>query len=281
MNSALPRIAAGVQAGGTASATALIAEDEPLLATALQRLLGELWPALEIAGVADNGVAAVEKALELAPDVMFLDIKMPGRSGLDVAEAVIDDWPEDRPEPLFVFVTAYDEFAVPAFDRAAVDYLLKPATPDRLRVTVERLQQRLSTRAAAPAEGAMASLFQRMQAISAAATGPAERITVIRAGVGNTVRMIPVDEVICFEATDKYVNVVTAGGEALVRMSLRELAARIDTRDFMQVHRSVLVNARHIASATRDENGHYSLHLRGLARPLKVSRAFAHLFRPM
>ena len=149
-----------------ARATALIAEDEPVLAATLQRLLARIWPELEIVAVAEHGVAAIERALALAPDVMFLDIKMPGRTGLEVAEAVVDDWPEGRPEPLLVFVTAYDEFAVPAFERAAVDYLLKPATPERLLLTVERLQQRLATRAAAPADGTMATLFQRVQAIS-------------------------------------------------------------------------------------------------------------------
>jgi DNA-binding LytR/AlgR family response regulator len=127
----------------------------------------------------------------------------------------------------------------------------------------------------------MASLMQKMQSISTPSGDNPARITVIRAGVGNTVRMIPVTDVICFEATEKYVNVVTASGEALVRMSLRELLTRIDASGFMQVHRSVLVNTSTILSATRDENGHYSLSVRGLQRPLKVSRAFGYLFRPM
>jgi DNA-binding LytR/AlgR family response regulator len=211
---------------------------------------------------------------------MFLDIKMPGRSGLEVAEAVADDWPDDRAEPLFVFITAYDSFAVPAFERAAVDYLLKPATAERLQQTVERLQARLVGRAA-PDAGDRAALMQRMQSIAGPPVEPVERIKVIRAGVGNTVRMIPVADVVCFEATEKYVNVVTPTGEALVRMSLRELMARIDSTDFIQVHRSVMVNSSAILSATRDEIGHYSLAVRGLQRPLKVSRAFGHLFRPM
>jgi DNA-binding LytR/AlgR family response regulator len=218
--------------------------------------------------------------LAQAPDVMVLDIKMPGRTGLEVAEAVADDWPDDRAEPLFVFITAYDSFAVPAFERAAVDYLLKPATAERLQQTVERLKSRLAGRAT-PAAGDRAALMQRMQSLAAPQAEPSERIKVIRAGVGNTVRMIPVADVVCFEATEKYVNVVTPAGEALVRMSLRELMARIDSADFIQVHRSVMVNANAILSATRDENGHYSLAVRGLQRPLKVSRAFGHLFRPM
>jgi DNA-binding LytR/AlgR family response regulator len=260
--------------------TAVIAEDEPVLARTLSRLLEQVWPELRIVGVAEDGLRATELGLAQAPDVMFLDIKMPGRTGLEVAEAVADDWPDDRAEPLFVFITAYDSFAVPAFERAAVDYLLKPATAERLQQTVERLKSRLAGRAT-PAAGDRAALMQRMQSLAAPQAEPGERIKVIRAGVGNTVRMIPVADVVCFEATEKYVNVVTPAGEALVRMSLRELMARIDSTDFIQVHRSVMVNANAILSATRDENGHYSLAVRGLQRPLKVSRAFGHLFRPM
>ena len=264
--------------------TALIAEDEPVLARTLTRLLAQVWPELRIVGVADDGLRATELALESLPDVMFLDIKMPGRSGIEVAEVVADDWPDDRAEPLVVFITAYDHFAVPAFERAAVDYLLKPATAERLQQSVDRLKSRLAQRAASPQAGDMAALMQRMQSLAtsdAAGSDSSERIKVIRAGVGNTVRMIPVADVVCFEATEKYVNVVTPTGEALVRMSLRELMARIDSTDFIQVHRSVMVNSTAIVSATRDENGHYSLALRGLQRPLKVSRAFGHLFRPM
>lgn len=262
--------------------TAVIAEDEPVLARTLARLLGQAWPELHIAGVADDGLRATELALAEAPDVVFLDIKMPGRNGIEVAEAVADDWPDGRAEPLFVFVTAFDEFAVSAFERAAVDYLLKPATAERLQQTVARLKARLAARTAPPEAGERAALMQRVQSIaSAPAADAGERIKVIRAGVGNTVRMIPVADVVCFEATEKYVNVVTPSGEALVRMSLRELMARIDSNDFIQVHRSVMVNSSAILSATRDENGHYSLAVRGLQRPLKVSRAFGHLFRPM
>jgi DNA-binding LytR/AlgR family response regulator len=264
--------------------TAVIAEDEPVLARTLARLLEQAWPELRIVGIAEDGLRATELALAEAPDVVFLDIKMPGRNGIEVAEAVADDWPDGHAEPLFVFVTAFDEFAVTAFERAAVDYLLKPATADRLKQTVARLQARLAARTAPPDAGERAALMQRVQAIEmrpATALDSAERIKVIRAGVGNTVRMIPVAEVVCFEATEKYVNVVTPSGEALVRMSLRELMARIASTDFIQVHRSVMVNSNAIVSATRDENGHYSLALRGLQRPLKVSRAFGHLFRPM
>jgi DNA-binding LytR/AlgR family response regulator len=261
--------------------TAVIAEDEPVLARTLTRLLGQVWPDLRITGVAEDGLQATELALTHLPDVMFLDIKMPGRTGIEVAEGVADDWPDDKPEPLFVFITAYDAFAVSAFERAAVDYLLKPATAERLQQSVERLKARLAQRATSPDAGDRAALMRRMQSIAAPEAESQERIRVLRAGVGNTVRMIPVVDVVCFEATEKYVNVVTPTGEALVRMSLRELMARIDAADFVQVHRSIVVNANRIVSATRDENGHYSLSVQGLQRPLKVSRAFGHLFRPM
>lgn len=264
-----------------AAPTAILAEDEPVLARTLRRLLEQAWPELQIVAMAEDGLQATEQGLMHAPDIMFLDIKMPGRNGIEVAEVMADEWPEGSAEPLFVFVTAYDNFAVSAFERAAVDYILKPLTPERLAQTVERLKARLAERRHNPQAGDMAQVMQRMQSMREAPDAPRERIKVIRAGVGNTVRMIPVTDVICFEATEKYVNVVTASGEALVRMSLRELMTSIDSTDFLQVHRSVLVNSNAILSATREENGHYSLQLRGLDRPLKVSRAFSHLFRPM
>jgi DNA-binding LytR/AlgR family response regulator len=259
----------------------LIAEDEPLLARTLEKVLREGWPELATIETATDGVAAVERALEIAPDVLFLDIKMPGHTGFEVAEIVADDWPADRPAPLIVFVTAFDEFAVDAFERAAVDYVLKPATPERLAITIGRLRERLSARAPVPAAGDMAALFGRMQSIAGPGPAPGERIRVIRASVGNTVRLIPVSDVICLEAADKYVTVVTPAGEALVRLSLRELAARLEGIELVQVHRATMVNAACMASATRDDLGQMHLNLRGLERPVKVSRAFAHLFRPM
>jgi DNA-binding LytR/AlgR family response regulator len=258
---------------------ALIAEDEPVLARTLQRLLADVWPELQLLPVAEDGLAATESALRHLPDVLFLDIRMPGRSGLEVAAQVGDEWPEGRAVPLLVFVTAHDEFAVQAFEHAAVDYVLKPVTAERLARCAVRLREALALRALAPGADERAALVERVQGLAPAAPGP--RIKVIRAGVGNTVRMIAVTDVLCFEATDKYVNVVTAAGEALVRMSLRELMARIDAADFIQVHRNAMVNSSRIDSATRDDIGHYHLKLHGLARPIKVSRAFGHLFRPM
>lgn len=265
--------------------TALIAEDEPVLARALRRQLADAWPQLQVQAMAEDGPGAIEQALQHTPDLLFLDIQMPGCTGLQVAEAVADDWPEQRPRPLFVFVTAFDQYAVAAFERAAADYVLKPVTPERLAQTVQRLQQRLAERAAA-APGDHADLVRQVQALATPAdeAAGAEPIRVIRAATGpggNTVRMIPLADVILFEASDKYVTVLTEAGDALVRMSLRELATRVQGVPFVQVHRSLLVASERIVSAERDEAGHYWLTLRGLARPVKVSRAFSHLFRPM
>jgi DNA-binding LytR/AlgR family response regulator len=259
---------------------ALVAEDEPLLAKTLVGALAQVWPEAAVE-VAHDGIAATERALELTPDVLFLDIQMPGRTGLEVAEVVADEWPPDRALPLLVFVTAYDEFAIHAFERAAVDYVLKPATVERLAKTAARLRERLAARPAVPAPGEAATLCGQMQAMLAPAAGEPERIKIIRASVGNTVRMIPAADVICLEAADKYVTVVTANAEALVRLSLRELAARLEGVELVQVHRGVMVNASCMTTAIRNELGHLSLRLRGLTREVKVSRAFAHLFRPM
>lgn len=267
------------------SPVALIAEDEPILARTLQRLLVAQWPDLTIAAVADNGRQALQLAQELLPDLLFLDIRMPGLSGLDVAQLVVDNWPDDRAEPLIVFVTAYDEFAVEAFQRSAIDYLLKPVAADRLGQTVRRIKQRLAERAARPGQGDLAALFQRLQALvdaqAIAAGTHAEPLKVLRAAVGSTVRMIPVEDVICLETADKYVNIVTGSGEAVLRISLRELLTRIDSSEFIQVHRAIMVRTDRIMSAHRDEAGHTALSFKGLSRPIRVSRAFAHLFRPI
>ncbi|MBP0597633.1 response regulator transcription factor [Herbaspirillum sp. LeCh32-8] len=268
------------------SITALIAEDEPLLANALRQALQDCWPELGPPQLAANGDAALAQALAQLPDVLFLDIRMPGRSGLEVARDLADAWPEQRPFPLIVFVTAYDNYAVEAFEHAAVDYLLKPVNQARLTVTVQRLKQQLEQRAAAHPEQhleqALAQL-RRLAAIDAiqpqaAVDAPLE---IIRAAVGNQVRLIPISEVIYFEATDKYVNVVTADGEALIRTSLRELIPQLDARQFWQVHRGTVVQIRHVQAAQRDEAGKISLILRNRPEKLAVSRLFAHLFRQM
>jgi DNA-binding LytR/AlgR family response regulator len=269
----------------TASAPvrALIAEDEPILAAVLAQSLQRLWPGIQIVGTAPNGLAAVEQALALRPDVLFMDIKMPGQTGLEAAEELAERWDGTQPFPQVVFVTAYDDYALKAFEQAAADYVLKPVSDDRLRRTVERLRARLLAHAQAgngDADGGMAQLVAQMRALLPPATAP-ERLSVIRAAVGNMVRMIPVQDVVYFQALDKYVNVATADSEALIRLPLKELMAQLDPAQFCQVSRSSIVNMRHVASASRDEMGKLSLALRGRADRLKVSPLFAHLFRQM
>ncbi|WP_194712704.1 LytR/AlgR family response regulator transcription factor [Noviherbaspirillum soli] len=259
---------------------ALIAEDEPVLAQALAHTLQRLWPELAIEAIVQNGVQAVEKALALQPDLLFLDIRMPGMSGLQAAEALAEDWPDGRAFPLVVFVTAYDDYALQAFEQAAADYVQKPVSDARLAKTVARLQARL----AAPAAGdaALEQVLRQLRALAPpTAAQPAARLTVIRAAVGNQVRMIPVPDVIYFEATDKYVNVVTADSQSLIRLSLRELLDQLDPAQFWQIHRGTVVNIGQVTAAVRDEAGRLRLSLRGRTETLAVSRVFAHLFRQM
>lgn len=268
---------------------ALIAEDEPILAGVLAAALGRVWPALEVAAIAPNGVAAVGQALALRPDILFLDIKMPGQTGLEAAAELAERWDGARPFPQVVFVTAYDDYAVQAFEQAAADYVLKPVSDARLARTVARLQ----ARAAGPdADGGLAQLVAQMRALlptvlptapsnAIAGTPAAERLTTIRAAVGNTVRLIPVQDVVYFQALDKYVNVATGDGDALIRLSLRELLAQLDRDQFTQVSRGAIVNLRHVLSATRDDTGKLALQLRGRDDRLRVSPLFAHLFKQM
>ena len=258
-------------------ARALIAEDEVLLADALSAQLQRLWPGLEIAGIAPNGMAAVEQALALQPDVLFLDIRMPGQSGLEAARELADEWPDKRPFPLLVFVTAYDDYAIQAFEQAALDYVLKPANDERLALTIARLQARLKE----TNDRGLEQVLARLRDLTPAATAPQERLRMIRAAVGNQIRLIPVDDVVYFEATDKYVNVVTADGEALIRTSLRELIPQLDPERFWQVHRGTVVQIAEVAAAQRDDVGKLSLKLRKRPETLAVSRLFAHLFRQM
>ena len=260
------------------SIRALIAEDEPILAATLARTLQKLWPELEIAGTAPNGVAAVEQALALQPQVLFMDIKMPGQTGLEAAEELAERWEGPAPFPHVVFVTAYDDYAVQAFEQAAADYVLKPVNETRLARTVERLQGLLATRQ--PDADPLAQLVGRLQALMPALPGP-ERLTIIRAAVGNRVRMIPVSEVVYFQATDKYVCVVTAEQEALIRVPLKDLLPQLDPAQFRQINRSTVVNLSCVASAGRDDMGKVLLNLRNRPEKPKVSPVYAHQFRQM
>jgi DNA-binding LytR/AlgR family response regulator len=259
---------------------ALIAEDEPILAATLAATLRRLWPELEIAGTAPNGVAAVEQALALRPDILFLDIRMPGQSGLDAAQELAERWAPPRPFPHVVFVTAYDDYAVQAFEQAAVDYVMKPVSDARLARTVERLQARVAPAAAQAGDDGLARLVEQMRALLPAQPG-SERLTVIRAAVGNIIRMIPVQDVAYFQALDKYVNVASTEGDALIRLSLKDLLPQLDPDQFRQVSRGAIVNLRHVTSASRDDAGKLTLHLRDRPDKLRVSPLFAHLFRQM
>ncbi|MDM0011871.1 LytTR family DNA-binding domain-containing protein [Variovorax sp. J22P168] len=277
--------------------TALIAEDEPLLAQALRAELAAAWPELEVLASVRDGRSAVREALERLPRVLFLDIRMPGLDGLGVAAELADAWPVDEaPMPQLVFVTAYDEYAARAFEAEAIDYVLKPVQPERLRRTVARLQQAMATRAPASAQAAEAdlagTLAQWQKALAAAGatapgapgtpSAPIRLIAASEAGSsGQSVRMIPIDEVLYFEAADKYVRVLTAGHEYLIRTPLRQLLPQLDAEVFWQVHRAVVVRAGAIDAVHRDEAGKQHLTLRGRDEKIPVSRLYAHLFRAM
>ncbi|WP_280154970.1 LytTR family DNA-binding domain-containing protein [Piscinibacter sp. XHJ-5] len=265
--------------------TALIAEDEALLAAHLKSELSRLWPELTIVASVDHGEAAVQQALSLRPDLLFLDIRMPGMSGLEAAQALAEDWPDEaqQPFPLIVFVTAYDQYALQAFERAAVDYVLKPVQSERLAQTCARLQAALRQRETP--QGAPASLDVVMQQLRGLIVGapvpPPAQLRVIQAGAGTAIHFVPVDEVLYFEAADKYVRVITAEGEHLIRTALRELQPQLDPQRFWQIHRGTIVRCDAIASVLRDEAGKLTLTLRGHPDRLTVSRMYAHLFKAM
>lgn len=261
-------------------ATALIAEDEPLLAAALQAELARAWPQLQIVATVGHGAAAVQQALALRPQVLFLDIRMPGQSGLEAAAELAEEWPDGTPFPVIVFVTAYDQYALQAFEAQAVDYLLKPVLPERLARTVQRVQQRLGEQASPAAAGAIEDpTFERLRALLAAPSAPS--LKVIQASVGNTIRLVPVEEVLVFEAADKYVRVLTAEAELLIRTPLKDLLPQLDDSVFWQVHRGTVVRATAIRAVHRDEAGKLSLEVTGLKERLPVSRLYAGRFKAM
>ncbi|MET0334049.1 MAG: LytTR family DNA-binding domain-containing protein [Rhizobacter sp.] len=259
----------------------LVVEDEPVLAHRLQQQLAATWPGIDLLPVADNGAAAIALALEHLPRVIFLDIHMPACSGLDAAEAIVEDWPEGVPLPQLVFVTAYGQYAVQAFEHGAVDYLLKPVSAERLQRAVLRLQERLALLDGQAASGE--ALGHELQRIASAIQPPttAGLLRTINAAVGTVTHLIPIDDVLYFEVADKYLRVVTREREALIRMTLRELLLRLDAEAFWQVHRSLVVQARCIAQVERTEDGRLWLGLRDHATRLGVSRLFAHRFKAM
>lgn len=261
--------------------TALIAEDEPLLAQALAAELARAWPALRVLATVGDGASAVAQALALKPDVLFFDIRMPGQTGLEAAVELAEEWPEGDNFPALVFVTAYDQYAVQAFEAQAVDYVLKPVQAARLQKTVAKLQQALAQRSN-PLEATLGQLRHLLAGTAAGAPAAAQPLLkVIQASVGTAIRMVPVDEVSYFEAADKYVRVLTADHEYLIRTPLKELLPQLDAQAFWQVHRGTVVRAAAIDSVTRDEAGKLHLALKGRGEKLPVSRLYAHLFRAM
>jgi len=255
--------------------TGLIAEDEPLLREAFERQLSRAWPELEIVARARNGREAVEQFEALQPDVCFLDVQMPGLSGVEAAQNI------GRRAHL-VFVTAFDQYAVQAFAEGALDYLVKPVEPARLADTVARLQQRI--KAAQPLADPQALLLQLAAQLKGAAA--AQPLRWIRAQIGSTLRLIPVEDIDYLRADAKYTVVAWRAeggipGEALIRTPLKELVAQLDPAQFAQVHRSVLVNLRAVSHVTRGDSDSAVIHLKGRLEPLPVSRSYLHLFRQM
>lgn len=276
-----------------ASPRLLIADDEPALADNLVAELAALWPEATLLPAVHDGQSVLDTIDDAAegqgPDVVFLDIRMPGLSGIDVARELSDR--EDR--PLVAFVTAYDQFALDAFEQAAVDYVLKPVQTERLAETVKRLKDRLGTRAIGNKSGnssvdpaqTLAELVERLAGLQGAAqtrvTPQGGYLRFIKALVGQEVRFIPVDDVLYLEATDKYVNVVAGSGESLIRTSLRDLLTQLDPEHFWQVHRGTVVNVAHVSSAVHLSLGRLGLKIRGRSETLPVARQYAHLFRQM
>jgi DNA-binding LytR/AlgR family response regulator len=254
--------------------TALIADDEPHLAAHLRDQLATLWPELQVLPLARNGPEAAAAIAAQQPDLAFLDIQMPGLTGLEVAQGI-------EGATRVIFVTAYDDYAVQAFEHAALDYVLKPVRSERLARTVERLQAALAGSGSAHSddEGRLADTLQRLLA-PAASLAP-QRLRWLRASSGELTHQIDVDDVLFFHADDKYTCVRTRDAEHLVRTTIAELAAALDPAQFWQVHRSTLVNLRHLAGTRRDEASRLYVRFKGCAQELPVSRAYVHLFKAM
>jgi DNA-binding LytR/AlgR family response regulator len=280
-----------------AQPTAVIAEDEPLLAQALQRQLSSAWPELRIVAIASDGIDAVAQSLLHKPDVLFFDVHMPELGGLEAATQLADAWvirspdspgspgsPDEPPFPLLVFVTAHDQYALQAFEAQAVDYLLKPLQLERLVRTVTRLKEQLRLREEndpAYYSSALDTALNKLRTFLPTAEPSGERLRVIQASVGSSIYMVPVDEVLYFEAADKYVRVVTPARECLIRTPLRELVPALDPAAFWQIHRGVVVRANAIERVWRDDAGKLWLSLRAYPEKLVVSRLYANQFQAM
>lgn len=300
-DSEFPDDAAGARPrapGAPGAVRALVVDDEPLLRTHLAHHLARLWPELEIAGEARNGREAVDLVVQLQPDVVFLDVHMPGMNGVEAARLM-------GPDVQIVFVTAYEQYAVAAFEQGAIDYLVKPFDAERLAESVARLRRRIAerrrmgadaggpdqvARLAAGAPEASAALGRLppgdLDAVLSALAGelrrraPAgDRLQWIRASVGQMIKLIPVDEVLYFRSDEKYTLVVWVGGEALIRKSIRELLDGLEPETFIQIHRSTIVNLRFVAQVIKGPNETAEVHLKGRSETLSVSRNHVHWFR--
>jgi DNA-binding LytR/AlgR family response regulator len=246
--------------------TAVIAEDEPVLLGQLQELLSAVWPELVIAAAAEDGLQAIQALKQHDPDVLFLDIQMPGRSGLEVARLASG-------RQHVVFLTAYDQYAVAAFDEGAVDYLMKPVTAGRLATACERVKARLST--------APSNLDGLLDALARRAAQKSPYLRWINASLGAEVKLITVDEVCYFQSDTKYTRVVTGNDESLIRKSLKDLSNELDPAQFWQIHRSTIVNANTIAAVSRELSGRLVVKLKNRKETLPVSQQFSHRFRQM
>jgi DNA-binding LytR/AlgR family response regulator len=254
------------------SPQAILADDERLMREQLRARLAEVWPQLQIVGEAKNGQEAVELVQQLRPQLAFLDIRMPGLTGVEAARAI-------GSACHIVFVTAYGEFAIEAFEQGAVDYVLKPAETTRLQVTVRRLQERLQ---APPRDlGALLdALASKLDTVSAGQ--PSQRhLQWVQATIGQQLRMIPVGEILFFNSDEKYTRVQTESYEALIRTPIRELVEQLDPAQFWQIHRATIVNVRAVAGVVRDLRGRQLVTLKNHTQKLEVSRSFSHLFRQM
>ncbi len=272
---------------------AVLADDERLMREQLRARLAEVWPELQIVAEARNGLEAVQLVAEHRPDIVFLDIRMPGLTGIDAARQIAQLPPREPGEgatpdadellPEIVFITAYDQYAVEAFEQGVADYVLKPAERERLLVTVQRIQQRLAARAAgtdAPAGPHMQQLLHQLAARLNPGTPP-QYLQWIQATLGQAIQMIPVDEVLFFISDEKYTRVQTAQVEALIRKPIKELVDELDPRVFWQIHRSTLVNVKAVAGVTRDFRGRQIVSLKGHPERLEVSRSYTGLFKGM
>ena len=253
--------------------TCIVAEDEALLREALVKQLRDAWPQLRIVAECEDGASALDALAEHRPDIAFLDIRMPGLTGLDVAAAAA----QVSPHTQIVFVTAYDQYAIDAFERGAIDYLLKPISTERLAATVQRLQARSGNNGAA----ALAAMLERLGPTLPRAESAPPALTWLTASAGRETRLILVDEVAYFRADNKYTTVVTAEGEALLRTPIRDLLGMLDGNTFKQIHRSTIVNLKAVAGIVRDDSGRGTVRLKSRPETLTVSAPFMALFRHM